>query len=352
MSEPFKLIKSEFNRDYLIVILLFIAGISFDFSIALGVAGGVPYILPVLFTLNIPSKKITYLTVLIGVSLTVLGLFLSPEGGEFWKVLINRTLAIFAILSVGIVIIVIKNKNAELMLQTENLIRASQTKSKFLSAMNHEFRTPLNIITGFSKMLKMSGSLNKDDRKSIDYIDESAETLLKMVKAAISFADLQEGEVLPEKKMFKLTNLIDTLIEKNNGAAKQKNITLVRQEASTNENSIEIVSDPTLLGQAVQIILENAILYNYEDGKVFITLEKTKENSIRLSVSDTGYGISEDRHFEVFNPFSRLNMRNSNKMGLGLGLTKAKLICDILLIDVDYKHKAVGTLFWLDIPLG
>ncbi len=350
MNETSKLLRNEFNSAYLVVVLLFIAGISFDFSVALGVAGGVPYILPVLFTLNIKSKKITYLTVLLGVCLTVLGLFLSPQGGEFWKVLTNRALAILAILGVGIVVIVIKNKNNELMLQTESLIRVSQVKSKFLSAMNHEFRTPLNIILGFSKMLKLSNTLNKDDLENVEYIDKAGENLLKMVETAISFAEVQDGEVVAEKKTIKLTNFIDTLIEKNNSVAKQKNITLIRQENFTN-NSIEIHSDPALLTEVLQIIIDNAILYNYEDGKVIITSEKINEKIIRLNISDTGYGISEKRHYEVFDPFARLRMENSDKSGIGLGLAKAKLICDILSIEINYRHQAVGTVFWLDIPV-
>lgn len=64
-------------------------------------------------------------------------------------------------------------------------------------------------------------------------------------------------------------------------------------------------------------------------------------------MSDTGHGISEDRHLEVFDPFARLDMENYDKLGLGLGLglAKAKLICDILSIEINYRHKAVGTVF-------
>jgi len=340
---------------YLAVLLTLIAGLIFDLNIALGVAGGVTYILPVLFTLNLKSKNITYIAAIAGISLTVLGFIASPEGGELWKVLTNRALAILAIISVATVVILIKNKNEQLrvqhealLIQTKNEITANKVKSRFLSAMSHEFRTPLNVILGFSKMLKLSEKLNQDDLENVEYIDKAGEQLLKMIETAISFSAIKDGDVLSEKKNIEIIQFVDDLIEQQLSEAEQKDIDIVRKEVAGQSN-ITIQSDPELLGEVLKIILDNAIVYNYDGGHVIVKIEKKDKNTVRISVDDTGYGINYDRHNEVFNPFARLRMANSDKLGLGLGLAKAKLICDILAMKIDYRHKVVGTLFWLDI---
>jgi signal transduction histidine kinase len=343
---------------YLAVLVTLIAGLIFDLNIALGVAGGVTYILPVLFTLNIKSKNITYLVAIVGILLTVLGFIASPEGGELWKVLTNRALAVLAIISVAIVVILIKNKNDQLSAQTEALIiqtkkeiTANKVKSRFLSAMSHELRTPLNVILGFSKILKLSEKLNPDDLENVDYIDKAGEQLLKMIETAISFSDIRDGDVLLEKKNIEIIQFVDDHIEQHMSEAKQKNIDILRKQIPGQTN-ISIQSDPELLREVLQIILDNAITYNYDGGHVIVTVEKTDKNTVKISVDDTGHGISDERHNEVFNPFARLRMANSDKLGLGLGLAKAKLICDILAIEINYRHKTVGTLFWLDIPMN
>lgn len=72
---------------------------------------------------------------------------------------------------------------------------------------------------------------------------------------------------------------------------------------------------------------------------------------MKIIVDDACYGISDERQNEVFNLFARLCIASSDKLGLGLGFVKAKLICDFLAIEINYRHKVFGSLFWLDIPM-
>lgn len=341
----------------LTVVLSFVVCIIFDMSIALGVAGGVPYIIPVLFTLTLKSRRITYLAMLLGVLLTLLGLFFSPEGGEIWKVLTNRALAVLAIISVGMAIIIIKSKNEELQeknkalaIEAERVAKASKAKSRFLSAMSHELRTPLNIIMGFSQMLKMNSNLEPDALDDLEHINDAGETLLKMVDGAISYADIQEGEISSEKEMINIVELINAVIDSNMAAAEKKDIQVIKYDFPEN-GSVIVQTNADLLTMVLNIITENSIYYNHEEGSVTFTIEKL-DGKVKVQVSDTGYGIQDGSGAEVFNPFSRLRMENSNQSGLGLGLSKAKLICDILGIKIDYRRRPVGTIFWLEIPLS
>ncbi|MDH5357970.1 MAG: hypothetical protein OEW63_05025 [Gammaproteobacteria bacterium] len=137
------------NITYVAVSLTLVFSFAFDLSISLGVAAGVLYVIPVLLTLNLKSKNTTYIVASLGVVLTIIGFVASPSGGDIWKVLINRILAIFSIVSAGIVIVLVKKKNAELVEQTKLAqdsekiaIKSNQAKSDFLSSMSHEVRTP------------------------------------------------------------------------------------------------------------------------------------------------------------------------------------------------------------------
>jgi signal transduction histidine kinase len=359
MNNTFETTHNEIKTVAMFVsmFLSFFACFIFDMSIALGVAAGVPYIIPILFTVNVKAKGITYLATSLAILLTIFGLIMSPEGGEYWKALINRAIAIFTIISVGLGIIVIKSKNDEiqernnaLAVETKRAVNASKAKSRFLNAMNHEFRTPLNIVLGYSQILKASGTLDHDVLENVDRIDKAGRHLLKMIELAISFAATQGSDISQNLQRISIISFVDDLIEQNLGLAEQHKITIYRKEIPEQDN-ITIKSVPTLLSDVLQIILENAIRYNKEDGSVVLTVESVDTDTIRVSVSDTGGGINMESHDEVFNPFSRLSMENSDKLGLGLGLAKAKLICDMLLIDINYQDKAIGTVFWLDIPV-
>lgn len=357
-NSPLLTTKNEIKTiaTFVTVFISFVACVAFDLSIALGVAGGVPYIIPILFTLNLKSKGITYLIMLLAVLLTIFGLIFSPEGGELWKVLTNRALAIVAIISVGTAVIIIKSKNeqlyaknTELAIQTERVVNASKAKSRFLSAMSHELKTPLNIIMGFSQMLKMNSNLEADALEDVEHINNSGQTLLKMVDGAISYADIQEGEISSEKKTIDIVELVDVVINNNMTVAEQKNIHVIKHDFPELD-SVAVQTNSELLTTVLNIIVENSIYYNHKGGNVSFSIEKL-DDTIKVQVSDTGYGIHDENHAEVFNPFSRLRMENSSQSGLGLGLSKAKLICDMLGIKIDCRRKAVGTVFWLEIPM-
>jgi len=345
------------NMTYLAVLLTLVTGFAFDLSLALGVAGGVTYIIPVLLTLNIKSKQATYFVSVLAITLTIIGFIFSPAGGELWKVLANRSLAIFAVISVAIVIIMIKNKNEalriqneQLQLQTEKALTASKAKSRFLSAMSHEFKTPLNIIIGFTDLLKFSSSLNSSEQENLEHISDASHSLLRMVDGAISYANVQDDELAQKKIPTYIIPLVTSLINSKQALLEKKKINLLT-DFSVNDEAV-VLTEPSLLTEILTTILINAVQYTPDLGQVTVSIEQSPESTLRVSITDSGEGIPEESQQEVFKPFSRLRWENSSKSGLGLGLAKAKLLCDLLTINIDYSCGQKGTTFWLEIPIS
>ena len=155
-----------------------------DIMIPLGVAAGIPYIVVILITMYIPQKNPTIYFSLITCTLTIAGLFLSPYGGEEWKVLFNRFLALFAILSTTFITLLIKKSRQELNSlnsQLENIIKQRTTELKnthadliqanrmavlgqLTATISHELRNPLSVINASAYLLKKIGRASCRER--------------------------------------------------------------------------------------------------------------------------------------------------------------------------------------------
>ena len=160
--------------------LLCLIMFTIDIMIPLGVAAGVPYILIILITLYIPHKKSTIYFSLITCTLTIAGLFLSPYGREEWKVLLNRCLALFAIISTTFITLLIKNSRQQLHhlnSQLETIIKKRTTELKntqndliqanrmavlgqLTATISHELRNPLSVINASRYLLKAAIDTN------------------------------------------------------------------------------------------------------------------------------------------------------------------------------------------------
>lgn len=317
-----------------------------------------PYLLPVLLTLKIKSKDITYLITILGVILTCVGFYASPDGGELWKILANRALAVFAIVSVGLVVILVKNKQSDLLVQTEvalqaqkKAVMASEAKSKFLSSMSHEFNTPLNAIIGFSELLKIDPDLNLDQQENVEFINDAGKSILAMVAMALEFSDIQEEAVNLSSEPVEIAMLISQVVAENATLA-SKNSVVINTDALAHFPIKKVQSNAVALKQVLQVLLKNAIQYNYPDGRVVISNEITPDQFVRIYISNTGPGIPECKHLELFKPFSRLGRENASDSGIGLGLAKSKVLIEAMKGRIGYKNNSDDTVFWVDMPFA
>lgn len=227
--------------------------------------------------------------------------------------------------------------------------RANAAKSKFLSSMSHELRTPMNAVLGFSNLLATDteSPLNKEQLESVSYIMESGEYLLSLINDILDLSDIEVGNIDINMGEIDVNTLISQLYLLIQPQAKQHSISLVNKV--TDENCFKLQADYKKLMQILLNFSTNAVKYNNENGTLTFSAEKTKKNKIRISVSDTGNGVSEELFPILFEPFNRLDNENSNVKGIGIGLTICKQLVELMEGEIGvFQNPDKGLTFWVE----
>ncbi len=207
--------------------------------------------------------------------------------------------------------------------------KSNKAKSEFLSSMSHEIRTPLNAIVGFSQLIDSAKTLSEAKENAHDII-ESSNTLLNMLTNILDISKVEIGALEVEEVPYNLRETICSVSDLYKYKLEEKHLEL----------DLDIESVPhTLIGDVAKIkrivanILDNAIKYT-EIG--FITIHVTgniKDDTceITLTISDTGIGMSKKFQANLFNNFTRAESNiNTNKSGMGLGLSITKSLVEIM----------------------
>ncbi|MCG8672625.1 MAG: ATP-binding protein [Pseudomonadales bacterium] len=203
--------------------------------------------------------------------------------------------------------------------------QANQAKTEFLSGMSHELRTPLNAIYGFGQLLEQDASLNDKQRAGVKEIIGASKHLLALINDIL---DLSKVESQQFKTTQEIENVYDIACEC---------ISMTKVIAQSNGIKVSIKGEPSTYVQTDRICLKksllnliaNAIKYNKQNGKVTIILGY-RGDAITICVRDTGVGISEEHLSEIFRPFSRLDPKNGNVEGSGIGLAITKKMIDAM----------------------
>jgi signal transduction histidine kinase len=220
-------------------------------------------------------------------------------------------------------------------------------KSEFVTTASHELRSPLTLIHGYAKLLRLTGNLNEQQDSYIHNIIEGVEEMKELVQNLLDLGRLESGDAL-EIKRTSTTDLAKTVIESMQPYAKQKNIHL---ELSLPDAPITMDVDPIFLVQALKNLIENAIKFTKMGGEVTFAVRKN-EGSIVFAVKDTGIGIAplDQRHlFEKFNRVGTNLGRESTGSGLGLAIVKS--IAERHGGKVWFESQlGRGSTFYLEIP--
>jgi len=244
----------------------------------------------------------------------------------------------------------------QLLIENEKIkndaIKSNLAKSEFLSSMSHELRTPLNAILGFSQLLEMGEDeqpLSEDQKSSVNYILSSGHHLLTLINDVLELSAIEAGKTVLSIEPIQLIDVIADSVSLITPIATKANIHI----HVASDSRLTVNADNTKLKQILINLISNAIKYNHKEGNVTIDWKPVKNNMVRINVTDTGIGISEENQNKVFNAFNRLGQENSNIEGTGIGLSVTKELVEMMAgeIGVHSIDEHQGTTFWFELPL-
>ena len=218
---------------------------------------------------------------------------------------------------------------------------------------SHQLRTPLTAIKGYiSMMLEGSyGRLPEKAKEKVGNVFASSERLIKIIEDLLNISKIELGKMELEKKPTQLEELISSCCEELKLEAGKKGIKIIFQEPTPPLPQIN--ADQLKIRQVVLNLIDNAIRYTKKGGEIKINLEKLN-SVIRLSVRDTGEGLTEKEQKDIFTGFVRGSAGiNYFIEGAGLGLYVAKKFLDLHQgrIWAESEGKGKGSAFYVELPL-
>ncbi|WP_299693572.1 transporter substrate-binding domain-containing protein [uncultured Vibrio sp.] len=214
-----------------------------------------------------------------------------------------------------------KQLNQQLEQEKQRADLASQAKSEFLANMSHEIRTPMNAITGLS-YLAIGEISNPIARNYIEKVHRSGHSLLSIINDILDFSKIEAGQLFIDSIPFNPMDTFEDVIELMRLKADEKQLLLSMSVAP--ELNTPMLGDPLRLFQVILNLIGNAIKFT-EKGQVALSVELIELGdahcSMRIAVSDTGIGISEENKSKLFQAFSQADSTTTRRFGgTGLGL--------------------------------
>lgn len=231
------------------------------------------------------------------------------------------------------------------------LAEVNQMKSEFVSIVSHQLRTPLSSLK-WSLNLLMRGKLGKIDSKQEEYlkiIEESNERMIKLVNDLLDVSRIEQGRLDLKPERISLSGLVKEIILEVTPLAQANNVLI---EMEIDDNLPSVFADPVRLRLAIQNLIDNAIKYIKEKGKVKIKLNK-KNSQVKCQIEDNGVGIPDYQKNQVFQKFFRSeNIMKHQIKGTGLGLFIAKAIIEASEGEIGFtSQEGVGSTFWFTLPI-
>ncbi|MGV7206294.1 PAS domain S-box protein [Oxalobacteraceae bacterium A2-2] len=231
--------------------------------------------------------------------------------------------------------------------KSAELERANQAKDRFLASMSHELRTPLNAILGFAQLLDNDSlPITPAQRKEFTACILSAgQHLLTLINETLDLAKVESGAISLSMEAVALGPLMDELRAMMEPLGQPRSIRLVFPR----QVGWSVTADRTRLRQVVLNLLSNAIKYNREHGTVAVECTPVAADRVRISVQDTGVGMSEAQMAQLFQPFNRLGQEGASQEGTGIGLVLTKRLVELMGGAIGFQSAVgIGSRFWIE----
>ncbi len=228
---------------------------------------------------------------------------------------------------------------------------ANRAKTDFLSGMSHELRTPLNAILGFAQLME-SGSPQPTlaQQRSLDQVLKAGWYLLELINEILDLALIESGKVTLSQEPVSLAEVMLECRAMIEPQAQKRGIGMRFPRFDT---PCFVKADRTRIKQVLINLLFNAIKYNTPGGSVVVELLPAPPDALRISVRDTGAGLTPEQLAQLFQPFNRLGKEAGAEEGTGIGLVVTKRLVELMggVIGVD-SSVGIGSVFWVELGLS
>ncbi len=241
---------------------------------------------------------------------------------------------------------------AELDTQADELRQASDLKSRFLSYMSHEFRTPLGSILSIASLLsdELDGPLSVEQHKQVAFVSTAARELSDMVDDLLDLAKIEAGRISISPAWFDMFDLFAALRGMFRPIVDASSVDLIFEEPV---GLPRLYTDDKKLGQILRNFISNSLKFTTR-GEVRVSTRLEGADHVRFAVSDTGIGIAPELHGALFEDFSQVDSPLQKRLrGTGLGLSLCKRFAALLGGEVGVESTpGVGSTFFVIIPLA
>ena len=228
---------------------------------------------------------------------------------------------------------------------------ANELKSRFLSYMSHEFRTPLTSMTSISNILlsRLDGPLTSEQQKQLEFIRGSTRELTEMVNDLLDLAKVEAGRITISPEWFEMVDLFAALRGMFKPIVATSSVTLNFDEP---QGDIKLFTDDKKVSQILRNFISNALKFT-PVGEVRVSARMLDEEHVEFAVTDTGIGIAPEHIPNLFADFVQLDVRLQKRLrGSGLGLSLARKFAELLGGRVGVEsEQGKGSRFWVVLPV-
>lgn len=220
----------------------------------------------------------------------------------------------------------IQKFNRELLRMNEELKSVDRIKNEFLSNLGHELKTPLSSVIGYSELLDSLtlGELNEVQKKACESIYRNAEKLRRLIDSLLYLSYVNSGKIEYNFELMHISSSIDEALAKVSRKLEDKSITVDKR---ISHNLSFINAEPEKIQELLYNILDNAIKFSYEGGKIEICAYVHEEKMLKIEITDYGIGIPSDKLDDLFALFHQIDgSMNRRYGGTGVGLYICKNI--------------------------
>lgn len=253
------------------------------------------------------------------------------------------------LLQVTLISVSLGNRINLLRVKEQRAVNENRAKSEFLAKMSHEIRTPMNGVLGMSEMLSHT-PLTKEQQQYNDIIYNSGKSLLKIINDILDYSKIEAGKLSLESVEFDIDSLALETVSLFSFRAQDKDLHLYCDISTRGQCYI---GDPLRLRQIIINLLSNSLKFT-EQGEVLLLIsEDAEQNELRITVQDTGIGISKEQLDKLFESFQQADNSISRRYGgTGLGLAISRQLVTLMGGSISVESElGIGSTFIVKLSL-